>query len=419
MSLVIAIVGTLDTKGEEIAYLRRLIEERGHRSIVIDCGILGKSSYQVDVGPDEVARAAGETLEKIRILGSEAKAVERMAAGVTRIVSELHRGGKVDGILALGGTMGTFLGLSAMKALPIGVPKVMLSTVALTPFIQPEMAPGDLVLISTIVDFWGLNSVTKRLLEHAAGVVVGAAEVYQAHKKEKLGEGKELVAITTMGTSVCKYVTWLKPALEKQGYEVLVFHTIGVGGRFLEQVIAQNWISGVLDLATNELINEICGGSYIAGPDRLETAGKMGIPQVISVGGFEAFGWGKGMDTLPSQFRDRKIQLHSKLTFAVKASKEEMAMGAKLMAEKLNKSRGPTVVILPMRGFSERDKEGGVFYDPEGREVFREALKAHLNPKIKVIDLDLHINDQSFAEQALSIFNTMMEERKDRKEKAI
>jgi uncharacterized protein (UPF0261 family) len=304
--------------------------------------------------------------------------------------------------------MATFLGLSAMKDLPLGVPKVMLSTVTLTQFIRSDMAPADVTLIAAMVDLWGLNAVTARMVETACGMVCGAAEAYAQHKDTKIGLQKRLVGVTTMGTSVCRYLPWLKPLLEEEGFEVLVFHTIGIGGRCLEQIVRQGWISGVCDLATNELINEVCGGSYLSGTERLESAGRAGIPQVISVGGCEAFGWGRGMETLPSEFRKRTIQLHSKLTFAVKASKEELVAGGKLIAEKLNRASGPVTVVLPLRGTSEREKPGAVFYDPEGRATLFSTLKEHLSSCIKVVELDLHINDESFSREVVRIFADMM-----------
>lgn len=407
MSLTIVIVGTLDTKSEEIAYFREQIERRGHRAIVVDCSILGTSNVHADITKDDVALAAGDTIEAVKNLGDEAKALERMAIGAAKVVRDLHSSGSLDGIFALGGSMGTFLGLSAMKALPLEVPKVMLSTVAVTPFIRPEMAPGDVILISAIVDLWGLNSLIRGLLENAAGVTVAAAEASRAWSLRKSTLQKKPVGVTTMGTAVCRYLPHVKPLLEQAGYEVLVFHTIGTGGRFLEQLVSQDWLSGVMDLATNELVNEICGGSYIAGPERLETAGRKGIPQLVSVGGCEAFGWGRGMETLPEHFKSRTIQLHSKITFAVKATKEEMAATAKLMAEKLNRSKGPVTVALPMRGFSERDGEGKVFYDPEGRRAFRDTLRAQLRPEILLKELDQHINDEAFSKEAVGLFLSM------------
>lgn len=407
MSLTIVIVGTLDTKAEEIAYFRDQIEKRGHRPILIDCSILGTSPVKADIPKEEVALAAGDTIDTIRNLGDEAEAIERMAIGVAKIVSDLHSSRSVDGLFALGGTMGTFLGFSAMKVLPMEVPKVMLSTVAVTPFIRPEMAPGDVILISAIVDLWGLNTVIRDMLEKAAGVMVGAAEASKLSSSRRPQFQKKLVGVTTMGTSVCRYLPYVKPLLEQAGYEVLIFHTIGTGGRFLEQLASQDSLSGVLDLATNELVNEVCGGSYIAGPDRLETAGRKGIPQLVSVGGCEAFGWGRGMETLPEHFKSRTIQLHSKITFAVKATKEEMAAAAKLMAEKLNRSKGPVMVVLPMKGFSERDKEGKVFDDPEGRRAVRDTLRANLSPEIRLKDLDRHINEKTFSEEVVRLFLSM------------
>jgi uncharacterized protein (UPF0261 family) len=409
MPVSIAVIATLDTKWEETAYFKQIVEEKGHTVVLVDTGILSDSpQLQPDFTRKQVAEAAGEVIESIIELGDEREAMERMGLGASQIVTELYFSGRVHGVFALGGTMGTSLGLAAMKDLPLGVPKFILSTIALTPLIRPERVSGDVTLIPSVVDLWGLDSVTKRMLENSAGAIVGAAEAFRSRKEERLGAGKAVVGVTTLGTSVCRYLPRIKPILEKKGYEVLVFHTIGSGGRSLELAIKQGLIGGVLDLATNELTNEVSGGSYIAGPERLETAGKLNIPQVVSVGGLEALGWGGPPETLPSKFKRRKKQRHSKFTFAVKASHEEMTAVGELIARKLSQAVGPAIVVIPMRGFSERDKPGGVFYSPEGRKRFTKALKRRLKPNVKVIELDVHINDQAFSEEVAKIFESIM-----------
>jgi uncharacterized protein (UPF0261 family) len=412
MGASIVVISCLDTKGDETAYFKELVEKRGHRVIVIDAGILFEPQFQPDITREQVAEAAGTSIGRLVELDNEREAIEIMGRGVSRIVSELHSSGRLDGIFALGGTMGTSLGLSAMNELPLGLPKVILSTVALTPFIRPDLVRNDITLMPSVVDLSGLNVVTRRMLENSAGAVVGAVEMSKSSSERESTPGKTVIGITTLGTAVCRYLAWLKPILEKMGYEVLVFHTIGTGGRSFEYALRQGLIDGALDLGTNELMNEVCGGSYLAGSDRLETAGRMGIPQVVSVGGLEAFGWGGPFETLPERFKDRKIQRHSKLTFGVKASNDEMAAVGRLMAEKLNKAMGPTAVVIPMGGFSEREKPGGPFHSPEGREYFARALRDHLDPKVQVISLDMHINDRSFSEEVVKIFGAMMKERK-------
>jgi uncharacterized protein (UPF0261 family) len=409
MPVSIVVIATLDTKWEETAYFKRIVEEKGHRVFLVDTGILSDSPrLQADFTRRQVAEAAGENIESIVELHDEREALEKLGLGASRIVAELYSSGRVQGVFALGGTMGTSLGLAAMKDLPLGVPKFILSTIALSPLIRPERVSGDVTLIPSVVDLWGLDSITKRMLENSAGAVVGAAEAFRSTKRESLGGGKEVVGVTTLGTSVCRYLPKIKPILEKNGYEVLVFHTIGSGGRSLELALKQGLINGVLDLATNELTNEVSGGSYIAGPDRLETAGKLNIPQVVSVGGIEAFGWGGPPETLPSKFRRRKKQRHSKFTFAVKASNEEMTAVGELIAGKLSQAVGPAIVVIPTRGFSERDKPGAVFYSPEGRERFTKALKGRLKPNVKVIELDVHINDRAFSEEVAKIFDALI-----------
>lgn len=408
MGGTIVIVGTLDTKGEEIEYLKQLVGTRGHESLVIDCGVLGKPMFTPEVTREEVARAAGRSLDELIMLGDERKAMDVMAQGAADIAGELYLSKRLDGILAIGGTMGTNLGLSVMNELPIGVPKLMVSTVAFAPFFMRYASSGlikkDLTMMQSAVDFWGMNSVVKGILESAVGAITGMVEM----KKEK--PPKPLIGVTTLGGVACNYVPWIKPLVEAKGYELAVFHTIGIGGRFFEELIEQGALAGVLDLSTHEVMEELYGGANLgAGRDRMEAAGRKGIPQVVSPGCMNWFAWGGSMETLPPHLKNRKKRIHSGFSIPIKASREEMAEAGKVVAEKLNKAIGPTAVIIPTKGFDERDKPGGVFYDPEADSAFTKALKEHIKPGIEVMELDLHLNDQAFAEAAVATLFSMME----------
>ena len=401
MNKVIAILGTLDTKEAEVSYVKELIEKRGHKTLVIDGGILGQPSFQPDISHEEVAKAADTTLEKIVALGHEGKAIETMAEGAAKIVQRLYSEGRFNGIVALGGTMGTSLGLAAMRALPVGVPKLMVSTIAFTPFVTMDVVGKDQMMLQPAADIWGLNVITKSALEAAAGAIIGMVEIHRELVREK-----PLIGVTTRG--ICKYLHWIKPLLEQRGYEVAVFHAVGLGGRTFESLIMQGLFSAVLDLTTAEVIEELCGGVCSAGVERLEAAGKIGIPQVIAPGCMEYWDKAGAAKTLQPEFKNRRIHQHNPLVLCVKATTEEMVTAAKTMADKLDKAKGPVVIAIPLKGWDELDKLNGPFYDPEGREAFVKTLKENIKPDIKILEFDAHINDREFAEAIISIFDEVI-----------
>jgi uncharacterized protein (UPF0261 family) len=401
----IVVMGTLDTKGEEIRYVKGLIEARGHRTIVVDTGIIGEPLFPPDISHEEVARAAGRDLKEVATLGDEGKANMVMTEGASRIVQELHSSGKLDGIIAVGGSMGTSLGLSVMKDLPLGVPKLMVSTIAFTPFISPEVVSKDLTMMQSMADMWGLNRITEATLASAAGAISGMAEAYEA----KEAPAKPLIGVTTLGTALLRYVLHAKPLLEQMGYEVAVFHSIGIGGRAFEQLIEQGLIAGALDLCPRELTCHLYRGPCDAGPNRLEAAGKRGIPQVVAPGGMDLMDLLGPLEALPARYRKRKsLHQHNLLISGVSANKSEMAAVGKVMAEKLNKATGPTALVIPVRGFHEFDRPGTAFYNPRSRRAFIETVKRHLESKVEVHELDAHINDPEFAAQAVAIFGDLM-----------
>jgi uncharacterized protein (UPF0261 family) len=401
----IAIVGTLDTKGDEVKYLKELIEKRGHKTIVIDTGILGVAPFPAEVTREQVAEAAGTDLKEIIARGDEGSAIGTMAEGASKIAQELHSSGRLDGIIALGGSMGTSLGITVMKALPLLMPKLMVSTVAFLPILSPHVVGKDMTVMPTVADIWGLNRITNRVLENAAGAIAGMVESYE----EKGVPQKPLIGVTTIGSAACKYVPWIKPLLEAKGYEVAVFHTNGIGGGTFEQYVEQGLLAGALDFSLFEVANYLCGTNL--GIDRLEAIGKTRIPYIVAPGAVHWASWYGPAETVPPQLKDRISFWHNPLTATIAMTSDEVVLVAEVIARKLNKAVRPIVVLIPTKGFSEHDKPGGRLYQPEGRKAFIEALKRHLEPKIKVIELDVHINDQEFAQEAVTIFDRMVKEK--------
>lgn len=398
----IIIIGSLDTRGEEIKYIKSLIEKRGHKAFVIDVGVLGKIPFEPNITRIEVAQASGSSLEDIIALNNQSKAMEKMAEGASKIVKELHKLGKIDGIIAIGGTMGTYLALMVTKDLPIGLPKLIVSTVAFSPLINLDLVGGDLMMMQWTAGFWGINGICQMVLDTAAGAISGAAEAY--YKRDVIK--KTVVGITSLGHTVCKYLYSLKPALEQKGYEVAVFHAAGAGRGF-EQAIAEGLVDVALDLCAFELVNELIAGVCSAGKHRLEAAGRKGIPQIIAPGSIDIFNL-LAYKQIPTEFENRPKRQHNPLIYALGTSWEEKAAVGKLMAEKLNKAIGPVSVIIPMGGFSEYDKPGKLFYDPEGREAFSKALKSQINPNIKVVEVDANINDMAFTNEVLILLDQIV-----------
>jgi uncharacterized protein (UPF0261 family) len=402
MSKTIALVVTLDTKGEEARYIKELIAKRGHKVIVIDTGVLGQALFPPDITRDQVAEAAGTTMKEVIALGDEAKAIAVMAEGAAITAQRLYSSGKLDGVVTLGGSMGTSVAMVVMKALPLLMPKLSVSTAAFTRLIPQDVVSKDLTIMPTVADIWGLNRITKRVLEHAAGAISGMVET---HREEEVSE-KPLIAMTSLGGSDLKYALWAKPLLEQMGYEVAMFHTIGIGGKSYEELVRQGAFAGALDLSMFELANYLCGGHGAA--ERLEAIGERAMPVVVAPGSLNYFGWWQPLETLPPQYRDRKVRMHNPIAAQIKASADEMAAGGEFMAKKLNKALGPAVVLIPTRGFAQSDMPGAIFYDPEARQAFSEALKRNIEPKVEVIELDVHINEPEFARAAVAVLDRML-----------
>jgi uncharacterized protein (UPF0261 family) len=344
-----------------------------------------------------------------------------MAKGASEIAKELYARDKLDGFMAVGGSGGTSLALAVVKVIPIRVPKLLITTVAYSAAITPDMVSGDnVMMLPWVAGLWGLNSISKGVLEMAAGAISGAAELYDG---SNMGN-KKVVGVTSLGGSVNRYMSQLKPALEQRGYEVAVFHVTGMSGRMYERSIADGLIGASLDLSVGvELLNTVTGGVCTAGPHRLEAAGRKGIPQIVSPGAIEAFHWGADR-RMPARYRDRPAHRHNALLLTVASNPREMGAVGKLMAEKLNNATGPAAVVIPMKGFGARPiappapksqsareiaafREALMNLTPLGLPAFRKNLLKHIKPKVEVIELDAGFNDAPYVETVLRLFDEM------------
>ena len=390
MAKTVGIVGTMDTKGIEFAFIKSQIESAGVSTCVINTGILEEPQLTPDISADEVAQAGGSSLQALRDEGDRGNSVAVMAQGAASLVAEKHAAGEIDGIISLGGSAGTTIGTTAMQAVPVGVPKIMVSTLAsgdTSPYVQSK----DICMMYSVVDIAGINRLSRQILANAAGAIVGMvnAEVPAAT------DDKPLIAATMFGvTTPC--VTKAREVLEAAGYEVLVFHATGTGGQAMEDLVNGGFLAGVLDATTTELADELVGGVLSAGPDRLEAAGQTGLPQVVAPGALDMVNFGPP-DTVPEQFSDRLFYQHNPTVTLMRTTPEETAELGRIMARKLNEAQGPTTVIIPTRGVSAIDQTGQPFDSPEARTAWIENLKAHISDDVTIIEMDAHINDDEFA----------------------
>lgn len=393
-SKAILIIATLDTKGPETSYIKNLIEAKGHPVLVMDTGILGPPSFQPDLSREEVARSTGTQVEELIRLKDKGRAIQTMAEGSKKIVHQLYQEGKIAGVIGLGGSQGTEIGTAAMRALPIGFPKLMVSTVA-SGYAQFGTYVGtkDLLMMHSVVDILGLNVFLRTILSNAASAVAGMVEGRATiEKSEKKQIGMTIYGTTTPGCMVAKAY------LESKGFEVVAFHPNGTGGRAMEEMVEEGILNGVLDMTTHELTDELVGGLHRAGPKRLEAAGRKGIPQVVVPGSIDFIVTGP-ISSLSQEYRNRKYIAHNPSISLVRASPDEMENVGKIMASKLNGAKGPTVVMIPLRGFSYPNRKGETLFDEGGNHVFIKTLKENLR-SIQVIEIDAHINDPEFANAA-------------------
>lgn len=388
----IAIAGTFDTKGAENLYVKELLESLGLQTFTIHTGAY-EPTFEPDVSNAEVAKAAGTDIQTIASK-DRAYLAEMMAKGMEKLVPELYKQGKFDGILSFGGSGGTSLVTPAMRALPIGVPKVMVSTVA-SGNVAPYVGTSDIVMIPSIVDVSGLNSISVKIYSNAAFAIAGMVKF----ENKKVLEKKPLVAATMFGvTTPC--VTAARKYLEKHGYEVLVFHATGTGGRSMEALIDAGFIEGVLDLTTTEWADELIGGVLNAGPHRLEAASRHHIPQVVSVGALDMCNFGP-FDSVPKQFEGRNLYKHNPTVTLMRTTVQENEAIGKKLVEKLSLATEKTALFLPLKGVSAIDVEGQPFYGPEEDKKLFDTLRNGINRDVvDVVEMDCAMNDVPFAEAA-------------------
>ena len=406
MPKYIAIVGTLDTKGDQVKYIKKRIEGEGQKTCVIDFGVVGDAPFKPNYDHHQVAQAAGTTIEGILDMKDRRAGLEKMGEGAAAILKALHAKGQLIGVLAAGGSQATTVSLQIMKTVPLGIPKLLLTTIAFSPVMIPDITGGnDCMMLPWMAGLWGLNSLSKQSLETAAAAIAGAARAFM----ERTVSTKKVVGVSSLGGAVNRYMNELKPALEARGYEVAVFHVLGMPGRMYERAISDGLISVSLDLSAGvEILNEITDGVYTAGKQRLEAAGKMGIPQIVSPGAIEAFHWGNDRP-FPAKYEKRLYYWHTSLHRTIRSSAREMSMVGTLMAEKLNRAKGPACVVLPLQGMGpmpshlsnpEADKEL-----EKGWERFRQSIKRRLKKNVRYIELDVTFNDPLYTKTVLEVFD--------------
>ena len=404
MQSYVWLIATMDTKAQEARYLRTELMSRGLKVKLIDTGILKESPDDVDITQKDVL---GENADKIRLTKTRTEASKYMALGLCRVIKGLYGKGELAAVVSIGGSGGTTLASEAMRQLPIGVPKVIVSTMAsgnTLPYVQGE----DILLINPVVDIQNLNFLTRRALRNAAAIVQGMLSV-----PEMQDEDKPTIAITGFGvTTPC--VDACVSQLEKAGYEVLVFHARGTsGGRFMEKMISEGVFAGVLDLTTSEIADEVGGGIYAVGEQRLRTAASMGIPYVVTPGALEMINLGSE-DTLTEEQKQRVLYHHSPSSVKMRADKRDMRRAADLFAGRLADNSGNVAVLIAEKGFSSVNAAGQVFYDPEADQAFIEELKDKSDKTILIKTLDYHHNDQEFADECVKTLLDIISKKKER-----
>jgi uncharacterized protein (UPF0261 family) len=385
----VLLIGTLDTKGQEFAFVRNLIEARGHQVLLMNAGIFA-STVQADIEAEEVAKVGNGNLDELCSQQDRGRAMAVMQRGVAELTKQLFDDGKIQAVLGLGGSGGTILATAGMRTLPVGVPKLMVSTLA-SGDTAPYVDIKDITMMYSVVDIAGINRLSRQILANAAGMICGALE--QTLPK---GEDKPLIAATMFGvTTPC--VTKVRERLEPQGYEVIIFHATGAGGRAMEGLVADGYVKAVADITTTELADELVGGVLSAGANRLEIAGQLGIPQVVSLGALDMVNFW-AMDTVPEKFRQRNLYKHNDNVTLMRTTVEENKELGHIIAEKLNKAKGKITLVIPLQGVSMIDVEGKLFHDVEADKALFDSLRQHLSKNIKVVEVDANINDDLFAD---------------------
>lgn len=395
----ILVIGTYDTKDAELNYVCERIMALGGKVISMDVSVLGDPSVPTDISKHDVAAAAGKTIDEVIAAGDENFAMQIMAEGAAALTSQLHATGRIDGMLAMGGTMGTDLALDCAKALPLGVPKFIISTVSFSPLIPADRLSADIQMILWAGGLYGLNSVCKSSLSQAAGAVLGAARAVEAPRRDK-----PVIGMMSLGSSCLSYMKKLRAPLEARGFEVAVFHATGMGGMAFENLCKEKFFACVMDFALPELGNLMVGSVANGGRDRLLNAGRAGIPQIVAPGCMDLIDFPAWQD-VPERFRSRPFHAHNRLIASAGLSPDERRETAREIASRLSQSTSPAHVLLPLEGIEEWDREGQPAHDPEGLTAFIDEMRKVIRPPVRITELDCHINDQAFADAALAVLD--------------
>ena len=402
MTKTVVVVGSLDTKGEEYALVKKLIESHGLNTLVVDFGVMGQPYFEPDISRNRVAAAGGGELDYLAGGEHKDEAMQTMATGLAAVVRWLYDEGRLDGIIGMGGTGGTSITTTAMRTLPVGVPKLMLSTLG-GGDVSAYAGTRDITFMPSIVDVAGINSISRRIYANAAGAIAGMVLT-----EAPAGEEKPLITASMFGnTTDC--VNRARRFLEGRGYEVLVFHATGTGGRTMESLIADGYIDGSLDITTTELADEVCGGVFSAGPDRGMAASRAGIPAVIVPGCVDMANFG-GVETMPQKYRDRTLYKWNPNVTLLRTNVAENTRIGEMIAAAANAATAPVTIVLPLKGVSMLDSEGNQFWDPEADRACFDAIRRDLNPGIRVVEMEANINDEAFADTCATLLLDMLVE---------
>jgi uncharacterized protein (UPF0261 family) len=405
MGKTILIMGALDTKGEEYAFVKEIIETCGHKALVLHTGVYEPhKSIKPDVSNAEVAQAAVANIEEIQKM-DRGPAMKLMSQGTAKVVRRLFDEKRFDGVIGMGGTGGTSVITSGMQTLPIGVPKLMVSTAA-SGDTRPYVGTRDIVMFPSVVDVSGVNRISRQIFTRAAGAICGMVESEVKQPEEE----KPIIAASMFGnTTAC--VDRCRESLTQKGYEVLVFHATGTGGKTMEDLVEDGLVDAVLDITTTEWADELCGGVFSAGDTRLDAPGKMGIPHLIVPGCVDMANFGS-KDTIPSKYNDRLFYEWNPSVTLMRTTPEENAEMGKIFAEKANIAKGPVAFLIPLKGVSILDSEGQIFWSPEADSAMFNAIKANIRKGIEIVEMDANINDPAFADKAVEMLLEMIQKTK-------
>ncbi len=405
----VVIIGTLDTKGPEIAYLRDRLQGLGLETAVVDSGILGEPiGITLEAGRDitraEAARYAGTTIDALRNAGSRGKAVEGMRTAVKKLTLELFSLGKLDAIVSMGGAEGAVMGAAAMMQLPVGVPKVLVSPIASGKhYFDPMVGTSDIMVVHSIVDILGLNPIATTIFDNVAAALKGMVDY--GHTLPKPVAGEKYVAVTMLGNTT-RAVMALKDRLAEHGFEAVIFHSNGVGGKAMEELAETGHFIGVIDFTTNETFDPMTGGIHDGGPDRLKRIGLLGLPQVVVPGCIDFCVFHAG--AIPPALKGRPVYDHNPEYTLVRATHDEMISLGRLFAERLNLAKGPILIAVPTQGLSIPNVPGGAFWNPEADAAFLETLRAGIRKDIPILTYERHVNDPQFGVEVADLFNELM-----------